>query len=891
MSLFQCREWWSHQPDQSEESDSGCMILADIDNSGEQNEKIITGNFQGILRVFAPKQQGFRAPDLRLEQNLGAPILQILAGQFVPGTKELALAVLHPRQLVVYMVKVNQAGFSEKSTEDDIFFSLQKQYHHRLTRTACNMCHGTFGGRYSGDSICVQSMDGQLFVLEQDSFSFARFLNDFLVPGPIAYLPGTDCIVTVNSAMHVQCYKYRTLCTSMGGRDSKDQLGLKASKNKIQLSWDYNLGEHAVTLKNTRLSSNLGAGQSDVVIIGEQSLVILKETGESTNQSRWGYSPAACCSFPAGEGKKSHLLVATSHKTLQVYDDSKLLWSAQAPFVPVEVKVGTFGGVRGMIVLFGDAGQLAVSYLGTDPMSQIASVPETRDLDYDSMDKEHKSLLKVIRDSANSSLTEPSDKIVIQAQVPHTLTHDRIDNEDAATGDGGVHICVKIALNISYTGSGTCKDVIVNFNTPEAILMESNTLVIPEVRGGRPSTPLIYNVSFFISKSIQPSNIKVELTASFTSPEGAPRTTWLSFNMPFCLFAKVIPPVNASNFAYTLETKQPNPPLSTLFGDIFRPAVAAQPDLAGHSDKLMSVRFHCGSEVTIRLSKNRIKCRLQSTRFEALWLVTNQLIRRLTSYTSRINQQNKQNGKEVVSLGLSFNELLPTKEYFRLIDKHFEIRLAMMQLSHALENSASQFRVVQKRLLVRYKHKNPSPLMDLDLLLHETFMRLNALSDRMQKCEADLRVASSNLSCGTHLLLLLLRYKFRFDSKNAYLMEAFLSPIVTDSNGQGWEERTKASMLHLLRSVLVKSDRAKPNMFQASTVEMMSDTSKLKRNIQLVCERLAKGYRVYKPAVRKKPSNAEAKARQSVASSKPQGSEQGGEMKQPSQSPAPPPRL
>lgn len=46
-------------------------------------DKIITGSFQGFLRIYNPGQSGYRIDDLILEQQLEAPILQIEAGRFV----------------------------------------------------------------------------------------------------------------------------------------------------------------------------------------------------------------------------------------------------------------------------------------------------------------------------------------------------------------------------------------------------------------------------------------------------------------------------------------------------------------------------------------------------------------------------------------------------------------------------------------------------------------------------------------------------------------------------------------------------------------------------------------------------------------------------------------
>lgn len=47
--------------------------------------KIVTGNFQGILRIYLPTKRGmYQNSDLLLEQDLGAPILQVAAGRLIP---------------------------------------------------------------------------------------------------------------------------------------------------------------------------------------------------------------------------------------------------------------------------------------------------------------------------------------------------------------------------------------------------------------------------------------------------------------------------------------------------------------------------------------------------------------------------------------------------------------------------------------------------------------------------------------------------------------------------------------------------------------------------------------------------------------------------------------
>ena len=72
--------------------------------------------------------------------------------------------------------------------------------------------------------ICVQSMDGQMAFFEQEALIFARFLPDFLLPGPLCYCPTLDAFITCNSALEVVCYKYQTLAAAQAAVDKTEGL-------------------------------------------------------------------------------------------------------------------------------------------------------------------------------------------------------------------------------------------------------------------------------------------------------------------------------------------------------------------------------------------------------------------------------------------------------------------------------------------------------------------------------------------------------------------------------------------------------------------------------------------------------------------------------------------
>lgn len=116
---------------------------------------------------------------------------------------------------------------------------------------------------------------------------------------------------------------------------------------------------------------------------------------------------------------------------------------------------------------------------------------------------------------------------------------------------------------------------------------------------------------------------------------------------------------------------------------------------------------------------------------------------------------------------------------------------------------------------------------------------------QVERCQDAVKGTASNLSCATFLLLLLMRYRFNLDDDNYGVLFAHLSPTVDDNTEQGWEECTDAAMTHLLRTTLAKS--AKDTASAPQPLVVPPDTTKLKKHITIVCDRLTKGARLYRP--------------------------------------------
>ena len=60
---------------------------------------------------------------------------------------------------------------------------------------------------------------------------------------------------------------------------------------------------------------------------------------------------------------------------------------------------------------------------------------------------------------------------------------------------------------------------------------------------------------------------------------------------------------------------------------------------------------------------------------------------------------------------------MPALDLMEAIDKHFAYRTEIKALRKILEDRSYQLRIIQKKLLSRFKDKNPSALNNLDFLL------------------------------------------------------------------------------------------------------------------------------------------------------------------------------
>lgn len=187
-----------------------------------------------------------------------------------------------------------------------------------------------------------------------------------------------------------------------------------------------------------------------------------------------------------------------------------------------------------------------------------------------------------------------------------------------------------------------------------------------------------------------------------------------------------------------------------------------------------------------------------------------------------------------------YSSPLPLQELLEAIEARFRCRKESFKLEEDLARKAAQFRIVQRRLLTKFKDKILTPMNNLENLLKDTYTKILISTDLLEENQKKMKYLSIQVSCCVRLLLLLLKIQNPPSQKNVADLESALSCAVNDSDDQGWDEVTDAAVSYLLRTSLAKSVKDQQRSAPIS-LDALQDIARVKKHISMAFERACRG--------------------------------------------------
>ncbi|CAG7831161.1 unnamed protein product [Allacma fusca] len=762
MSLFTIKELWSLDCNEASLSfTTNSVAVANIDNESEEIAKVVVGSFTGFLRIIGPPAGMEEASDNRFtfpaeplvgnmlaESQLGSPVLQVDTGKFVSGSDNIHLAVLHPNKFGVYAV-LRLPGQVEHGSQ----YKITLLYEHKLKRLAFNMCSGPFGKGVTSTAdlslqskerhfICVQSLDGTLSFFEHEVFTFSRYLPGFLLPGPLAYVPPWDSFLTVTSSWNLQCFKYSSLVMSKD--DANVQTQETAVGKKLNPEWSYSIGEEPIgslqVLYNPRNHSEV-----KVVVGTLRHLFCFGGGGDLLWCKRLDNQIDSFHSFLSGENC-SMTLAASGNEAgaIYVYNGTTLKWAAKLPFVPVHLSRIHLRELEGGIVFLSGTGRVFVGYLGTEPSLFIAPPIQARELDYEAAEIELTQLRKIVAESGDQNVVASKDatvevKVEFEGQKSKWIE------------SNGMEVMSLIAT-IKILCHARVNDVRVNICTPKPIVCSHESVMIGDIVGRHN-----YQTEFYLESEAIPSDLTCEVYVFYLNDTGVPHFVQkCGIKVPLFIIAKPHDQLEREADAkLTFAVNKPVMNLASLYNDF---------DWNGDTNSIgLTFCLYSGDKVTLLAStksssSSASRYRVQSNSMAAMHII-------FRDFLDRMNRKfNREKSELKITLVGVDNDVPLLNEYFSEIDAHILRRRREVQIKEDLSGRAAQLRAIQRRLLIRFRDKNPVPLTQLEILLDGSLDHINDTLNLMEENEIEKQKSECRLSGATRLMLELIQIQGGRDS-------------------------------------------------------------------------------------------------------------------------------
>ena len=371
------------------------------------------------------------------------------------------------------------------------------------------------------------------------------------------------------------------------------------------------------------------------------------------------------------------------------------------------------------------------------------------------MDEEHRQLLGIIRDRQAEVKTEPEDKLILRTQMVQEIDLDRhgpevdlnMPDKFVTLGDAleGVQsaqflkVCVR--LYVAYTGGEAASDVCLSVAAPSFCHVVPKSVTLKEIKAN--STPQLVRLYLFASKDNVALDLAAEVCATYMSQKGEPRVASYPFRIPIFLACGLRAATKQAVYKYTLDTGDlPIQSATTLFQDLLAASHKAGVDVdetLGHTEQAIGLQLWAGGAndvssaafVSVLVSKNSGRYRVQSNCLSALAMVIPEVRQRLERILAP-----ERDGK--VDGIVSCSDKLPLDAFFAEAELHLAARKKLQEAYSELNDLSHLFRVIEKRMLTRFKDKNATPLSGLDTILEDTYGKVIRCGDGAEATQEEL---------------------------------------------------------------------------------------------------------------------------------------------------------
>lgn len=465
---------------------------------------------------------------------------------------------------------------------------------------------------------------------------------------------------------------------------------------------------------------------------------------------------------------------------------------------PVFIDRVEIDGTKGLIVTLSDTGKLSIVYLGMQPVKNTKIMLPTKNYDSEKIQEDTEKLMTIINNFEKGIMAFPKDLLDIQVEVAENIILDENYSDTIYLTDRSGKIKrIQSQIKLVFDGK-IAEEVKLHIITPYYIVCDEPLVDVGMIKGG---SPYLKIVNFRVISAFYPTNLTIKAHATYEIKgarninDKGTKSTSIVFELPLNLILRANPAKSTNQpFKVTINTdKDKSTEISKLFKDLTENFGDA--DVVKTSG--LSIMFILQNNVEVQIAgsnKNTGKYRVQSSTFEGLVLIVNQLC-------SRLQEEHQGN------INFSIEDELECEKFSEVVSKHHKLFLEIKAIQKSLDEYSSLYTLVQKSILNKYKEKNPPKLNNLDFLLSHVHNTIMDTADTLKETERLFKLTFKDLIVWTEGMTFLLKLKAKL-SENEYNIVRDTFPVDNLENltENSWADITLANMTNFFKFYFSKSN-------------------------------------------------------------------------------------